>query len=61
MRLLIRIGFTDEFQPLMIGFETISDMQTAIQIIRASGLTNVFFKKFSSSGIEKWDNTLAKR
>jgi hypothetical protein len=55
-RVLIRIGFEDEFQPLMLGFETISDMQTAIQIVRASGLTNVFLRKVSSSGIEEWDN-----
>ena len=55
-RVLIRVGFTDEFQPLMIGFETISDMQTAIQIVKASGLTNVFLRKVSSSVVEEWDN-----
>lgn len=55
-RVLIRIGFTDNFQPLMIGFETVSDMQTAINIVRASGLKNVFLKKVSSSGVEEWDN-----
>lgn len=55
-RVLIRIGFTDNFQPLMIGFETVSDMQTAINIVRASGLKNVFLKKVSSSVVEEWDN-----
>ena len=55
-RVLIRIGFTDKFQPLMIGFETISDMQKAINIVRVSGLKNVFLKKVSSSGTEEWDN-----
>jgi len=52
----IRLGFSDEFQPLMIGFETILDMETAIQIVKASGLKNVFLRKVTSSSIEEWDN-----
>jgi len=55
-RVLIKIGFEDTAQPLMIGFETISDMDTAIAIVRASRLKNVFLTKATSSGIEEWDN-----
>jgi hypothetical protein len=55
-RVLIRIGFEDDFQPLMIANETVSDFETAIFIVKASGFKNVFLKQITSSGSEEWDN-----
>ncbi len=55
-RVLIRIGFEDNFQPLMIGYETVTDFDTAIAIVKSSKLKNVFLKQVDGSGISEWDN-----
>lgn len=55
-RVLIRVGFEDDFKPLMIGYETVFDFDTAIAIVKASNLKNVFLKQVDSTGVAEWDN-----
>ena len=53
---LISINFEMDFKPLKVDTQIITDIQTAIEIVRASKLTNVQLRQDNNGGVMEWDN-----
>lgn len=52
----ILIGFLGDWQDLTFGNLIVTDFETAIKLVRASGVKNIQLRQNDNGGVMEWDN-----